>query len=601
MRAALAAAVLGSLMAAAPARTELRVHVNRVALEAGGPKSALIESDKAGASGEFTILRDGQPVLSAPLVAQPDLAEWGASKHYYLADFSRLTDPGRYRVRARIGEERAQSTEIVVARDALFKVTAGALIDYFHQGRWLDMSDHHIHVFESDRWVDVWGGWRDAGGDNGKYLSHLSYANFFNPQQAGMTAWTLARVHEAAPQRLRAAGLERPLVAEALYGADFMHRLLSAEGYFYMTVFEGWGRPGAERAVTGYVGEEGKFTRDYQAAMREGAGVAIAALARASRLSRQTGMAGEFSATTYLADAKRAFAHLAQHNREYDDDGVENIIDDYTGLLAAVELYRSTRSAEYREAADRRARNLVERLTPAGWFRSDATDRPFYHAADAGFPVLALAEYLAIARPAQAAPVRAAIARALDAQLALNAAVANPFDYPRQSFRLYREGERGAEILTGFFMPHANETGYWWQGEDARLASLAVAATLGGRAAGQSGTTFGVSGPLAAFAQHSLDWVLGRNPFDVCMLYGFGGHNPDYSESSETNLVGGIANGITGAVGNDEGRGISFAPGPDDGNWRWDEQWLPHSTWMLLSTALLNPEAPRAARSALAH
>jgi hypothetical protein len=258
------------MLAAPPAMAELKVHVNRVALEADGPKSALVESDQAGASGEFTVLRDGKPVLEAPLVAQPDLAEWGASRHYYLADFSQLVQPGRYRVRARVGEERAQSTEIVVTSDALFKVTAGALIDYFRQGRWLDTSDHHIHVFGTDRWVDVWGGWRDAGGDNGKYLSHLSYANFFNPQQAGMTAWTLARVHEAARSRLRAAGLERALVEEALYGADFMHRLLSSEGYFYMTVFEGWGRPGAERAVTGYVGEEGTFTRDYQAAMREG-------------------------------------------------------------------------------------------------------------------------------------------------------------------------------------------------------------------------------------------------------------------------------------------------------------------------------------------
>jgi len=102
--------------------------------------------------------------------------------------------------------------------------------------------------------------------------------------------------------------------------------------------------------------------------MREGAGVAIAALARAARLSRQSGISGEFSAATYLADAQRAFAHLAQHNREYDDDGIENIIDDYTGLLAAVELYRSTRRAEYRAAADRRARNLVERLSPADGF-----------------------------------------------------------------------------------------------------------------------------------------------------------------------------------------------------------------------------------------
>jgi hypothetical protein len=91
-------AVLCSIFVAAPAMADLAVHVNRVALEADGPKSALIESDKAGATGEFTILKDGKTVLVAPLVPQPDLAEWGASKHYYLADFSPLTEPGRYRV-----------------------------------------------------------------------------------------------------------------------------------------------------------------------------------------------------------------------------------------------------------------------------------------------------------------------------------------------------------------------------------------------------------------------------------------------------------------------------------------------------------------------
>src|SRR5258706_658229 len=107
------------------------------------------------------------------------------------------------------------------------------------------MSDRHVHVFGSDGWVDVWGAWRDAGGDNGKYLSHLSYANYFNPQQAGMSAWTLARVHEAAAARLRAAGLERPLVEEAVYGADVMHRLLSPQRFFFMTRVEGWGPPGA--------------------------------------------------------------------------------------------------------------------------------------------------------------------------------------------------------------------------------------------------------------------------------------------------------------------------------------------------------------------
>jgi len=66
-------AVLCSIFVAAPAMADLAVHVNRVALEADGPKSALVESDKAGATGEFTVLRDGKTVLVAPLVAQPDL------------------------------------------------------------------------------------------------------------------------------------------------------------------------------------------------------------------------------------------------------------------------------------------------------------------------------------------------------------------------------------------------------------------------------------------------------------------------------------------------------------------------------------------------
>jgi len=168
-------------------------------------------------------------------------------------------------------------------------------------------------------------------------------------------------------------------------------------------------------------------------------------------------------------------------------------------------------------------------LSPAGWFRSDATDRPFYHAADAGFPLLALSEYLVIARPVDAPPVSRRDRPRPRRQLALNAAVANPFDYPARAFQLYRDGKRGTEVLTGFFMPHANETGYWWQGEDARLASLAVrrrSAAGGGAVRNGVWRQWAPGRPCAALAR--LD--PGRNPFDVCMLYGFGGHNPDYSE-----------------------------------------------------------------------
>ena len=142
-------------------------------------------------------------------------------------------------------------------------------------------------------------------------------------------------------------------------------------------------------------------------------------------------------------------------------------------------------------------------------------------------------------------------------------------------------------------MPHANETGYWWQGESARLASLSVAAVVGGGAtAPQPGKTFGVAPELAAFAQAQADWTLGRNPYGLSMLYGFGAKNPPHAESAGDMVRGGVSNGITGSDTSDEGRGITFAPGPDSENWRWIEQWIPHTAGLLLLASATAGEEP---------
>jgi hypothetical protein len=298
---------------------------------------------------------------------------------------------------------------------------------------------------------------------------------------------------------------------------------------------------------------------------------------------------GEFTTRQYLDDAEKAFAHLQVNNTKYCDNGVENIIDDYTALLAATELYHATKKDLYREAARRRAENLNGRMTPQGWFVSDDGSRPYYHGAEAGFPIISLAYYLDIeSDKARITQAQATIGKALDYQLALNKAVANPYNYARQSFKIFKDGKLAPTMQDGFFMPHANETRYWWQGESARLASLAAAAILGGRAiAPDPQGAFGVSPELATFAQNQLDWTLGRNPFGMCMLYGFGVRNPPSAESAGVMVIGGISNGITGAVGNDEGRGIVWAAGPDAENWRWLEQWLPHSTWFLLAATAM--------------
>lgn len=577
----------------AEGRSAVVVQLNQVALEAEGPKSAVVEVSGGDAtSGRFTVLRGDEVVQSGDLVALPAFSEWGEGRRYFKADFSSLSTPGRYRIEAIVGSDKAQSAPVDIVGRALFTTAADSLVAYFHTSRWTDEADKHIRIYDTDRYVNVFGGWQDAGGDTGKYLSHLSFANYFNPQQSAMVTWVLAKSYDTVPELYRKAGIEARVIEEAFWGADFLHRVLDPAGYFYETVFDRWGEPGAERVVTGYEGLDGRYSTNYNAAFREGGGVAIAALARASMLAGSTGRHGEFTGVQYLADAEKAFDHLQANNTKYCDNGVENIIDDYTALLAATELYRATKKDSYLKAARFRAENLNKRMTPEGWFVSDGKDRPYYHGAEAGFPVVSLVYYVDIEQdPALVARARKTIGAALDHQLALNAKVANPYNYARQNFRIYKDGKLSPDFQEGFFMPHANETGYWWQGESARLSSLAVAAILGGRlVAPDPKNAFGVRTDLATFAQNQVDWTLGRNPFGMCMLYGFGVRNPPNAESAGVMVKGGISNGITGATRSDQGRGIVWAEGPDENNWRWLEQWLPHSTWFLLAVTAIAEE-----------
>jgi hypothetical protein len=145
----------------------------------------------------------------------------------------------------------------------------------------------------------------------------------------------------------------------------------------------------------------------------------------------------------------------------------------------------------------------------------------------------------------------------------------NPFCYPPHWVKT--PGHPGQ---VQWFFPHENPSGYWWQGENARLASLAAAAF------GVAAATGSVE-PAAAGSRW-IDWILGANPFDACMLHGRGRNNPVYQEPYD-NAPGGVANGITS--GFDDEHDIALAPTPwnvdERQNWRWGEQWMPHAAWLL--------------------
>jgi hypothetical protein len=246
--------------------------------------------------------------------------------------------------------------------------------------------------------------------------------------------------------------------------------------------------------------------------------------------------------------------------------------------MAATELWIATDSSLYRDEARKRAQNLDKRMSAEGYFIANDANRPYWHASDAGLPVVALSRYLIKEKDeVQRSAALSTIKKALDYNIAVTHKVSNPFGYARQSF-LYKEA-----IKDGFFIPHDNETGWWWQGEDARLGSLATAALVGGKLVYPAKRNWGVEAPLAIFASQQVSWILGCNPYSMCFMYGFGKNNVPYMHSNfgHGSEKGGISNGITGKKNTGDGSGIEYKTEDNGNEWRWTEQWIPHAAWFL--------------------
>lgn len=570
-------------------REPVGIHVNQVAYDQSAPKFAVVETAQPlPLSSRFQLI-DAltlKNVFAGTLSDDQQPDGWFPGRHFYRADFSSFRQSGRFKLQVEAGGKTFTSFDFEIGKSALAAQTVPAIIGFYHHQRANSpqelQADKHLLLYGSTNRVDLRGGWCDASGDVSKYFSHLAYANFMSPQQTPLVVWSMINTVESAPALLERLKSKTSLMDEALYGADYIMRSLSPSNYFYMTVFSYFKKDPEARRVVGLLADS-KTTSDYQCAYREGGGMAIAALARISQWQQH----GEFSSREYLEGAERAFAHLQINNTRYGDDGKENIIDDYCALMAASELWIATDKNVYRDAARKRAKNLASRMTPAGYFIADDSSRPFWHASDAGLPVVALARYLhKETEPKLRETALATIKQALDYNLRVTREVENPFGYARQTFR-FRGG-----ITNGFFIPHENESGWWWQGENARLASLATAAIVGGRLVYPGPGAFGLKKELADFAGDQVAWILGENPYDMCFLYQFGKNNVPYMSSSfgHGSGRGGISNGITGKDGSPDGSGIDFKTHADGNEWRWTEQWIPHSAWFLQAVTAMSSD-----------
>ena len=596
------------LLIAPTCLAQMHIVVDQVGYETTAPKQALVVSDSnkdtQDAPQRFTLtdVDTGKVMLTGPFKPVGQVDQWGRS--FWLADFSSVETPGHYKIAATTKAGAINSCAFSINRDVLERNTLSNVVFYFKGQRAsgdMNRADEHLRLPDGSGFADMRGGWYDATGDYGIHLSHQNPTSYFNPQQAPLVAWSCLESYRVLEGRNNDnfTEYERRLLDEGLFGADFLVRMKRPNGSFFQSI----SAPGKDKlAKDRMIGNPNTRTQikksvsdstekigaaegphAYEASFRAGGGMSIAALALASTMP----ISGDMGHAAYLKAAEDAFAFLSAHNRELLNDGKENILDDYCALMAATELYRATHNPEYLHAADQRADHLMARLISNGkyhnYWRADDGTRPFFHPSDAGLPVVSLLEYAQVASPAQQKLVRDAVSRSLHFELWITSETNNPFGYARQLVRMGNGTDRSA-----YFFPHDTEAAPWWQGEDARLVSLAAAARM---AAPLYKDDPAFQRALQTYAWNQLHWILGRNPFDASMLMGSGHGNAPYMffrSYKYTSAPGAIVNGITSGFNNEDGIAFNegFARTGEDEDWRWTEEWLPHAAWYLYAVSL---------------
>lgn len=568
----------------------MKVYANHIGFETTDYKTAVLELEREAKEIRVWLEAEDGTVHSVTVNGPERIEDW-SENCYYVLDFSDVRGEGTYRIIGMADQECFRSEPVVIGGYFLNLRMVNAARTYLKgersSGEWLKADCCVPFAGKREGTLDLHGGWYDATGDFGIHLTQLSHTAVFNPMQSLLPSYVcFDLVERMEKENLRDCRiLKKELLDEAYWGADYAVRLHREGGGFFRSVDRGEAFSDKQHRRVDYEHfqfsgheEDGSYLAEtigekhYETCMRSGTGLAAAVLAQAFRWG---GASGEYPCERYLQAAEEAFWYMMKENERYSSDGTWNFLDYYCGLAAAVELYESTKSEDYLDLC-RRLFGDMRRCTTAMehgiWFHSMG-DELYYHPSDEGFPLLVMMKYAGL-EPDDTRR-KEAMELVYEAFVHLLSISGKPFGYA--AFTLKKEGKE----CSRYFFPHDTKAAPWWQGENARIASLAAAALRFSYE--EEAKT--LSEELQRFAGHQLDWIMGCNPFDSCMIDGFGRNNIQYFFQNQydfMNSPGGICNGITARESDDKGLQFIMAPTEEcNDNWRWAEQWLSHACWYL--------------------
>jgi hypothetical protein len=543
-------------------RETIQVLVNQVGYDANGPKTAIVQSnyfpEKPHDARIELLDTAGQLVLDVSLtcvgrVYGENETDWGW--YFWEGSFDSLDSEGEYSVRAKIGRNDAESHPFRIGKDVLFRQTAAINVDFFYVQRCgFEVPGWHAACHLDDAKLqdgthrDLTGGWHSAGDYN---KLNWEYGD-------GGVSYALVTAAEASPEYFASRDRDGDglpdILDEAWWGAKFVAKVQNPETGALLDHIE----QGPDRSTWMKWCPPENMTDNIPGTaddpiVIEGEGNSPLAIGAWARLARILGDRG--IDTDYLPRAIKLWEHATANGTAVPNPLL---------LISSVDLYNETQEDRFLTYCHDNVNAILATGDPEGQLTGG-------YAESGDVPAGALA-YFALAFPEDAlsSEIKGRLQKHLPPFIG---EAGNPLRLMKQK----RDPD-------GYFFEPTSTMGCNYQ-----LSSRAWSALMVYRV---TGDWLGWS-----YAMDQIDFLLGRNPYDVCMMEGVGSRNlPRYHHRYITipghergAVPGAIPNGFVRDIASNDRPGVDFSTGgrlyP---SYRTNEPWLVHNVFYTLAVTALH-------------